>query len=49
LSENPSAGEKRLERRQQEHLDQATPDLTFDDLRKRYEVDVAPFPAEVQK
>ena len=49
LSENPSAGEKRLERRQQEHLDQATPDLTYDDLRKRYEVDVAPFPAEVQK
>lgn len=49
LSGNPTAGEKRMERRRQEHLDQAAPDLSYEDLRKHYEVEVAPFPAEVQK
>jgi hypothetical protein len=49
LSENPTAGEKRMERRLQEHLDQTTTELTYPDLLKRYEVEVAPFPAEVQK
>jgi hypothetical protein len=49
LSENPTTGEKRMERRRQEHLDQATPDLTYEDLLKHYQVEVAPFPAEVQK
>jgi hypothetical protein len=49
LSENPTAGEKRMERRLQEHLGQTTPDLTYNDLLKRYEVEVAPFPPEVQK
>lgn len=49
LSENPTAGEKRMERRRQEHIDQTTPELTYQDLLKRYEVEVAPFPAEVQK
>ncbi len=49
LSQNPTAGEKRMERRLQEHLDQTTPDLTYEGLRKRYEVEVAPFPAEVHK
>ena len=38
-----------MERRLQEHLDQTTPELTYQDLLKRYEVDVASFPAEVQK
>jgi peptidyl-prolyl cis-trans isomerase C len=49
LSENPTAGEKRMERRREEHLDQTAPDLNYEDLRKHYEVEVAPFPAEVQK
>ena len=49
LSQNPTAGEKRMERRLQEHLDQTAPELTYPDLLKRYEVEVAPFPAEVQK
>jgi len=49
LSENPTAAEKRMERRLQEHLDQSTPELTYPDLLKRYEVEVAPFPPEVQK
>jgi hypothetical protein len=49
LSQNPTAGEKRMERRLQEHLDQTAPELTYQDLLKRYEVEVAPFPAEVQK
>jgi hypothetical protein len=49
LSENPTAGEKRMERRLQEHLDQTTPDLTYGDLLKHYDVEMAPFPAEVQK
>jgi hypothetical protein len=49
MPENPTTGEKRMERRLQEHLDQTAPDLTYEDLRKRYEVEVAPFPPEVQK
>jgi hypothetical protein len=49
LSENPTAGEKRMQRRLKEHLDQTAPDISYEDLRKRYEVEVAPFPAEVKK
>jgi hypothetical protein len=49
LSENPTAGEKRMERRLQAHLDQTAPDITYEDLRKHYEVEVAPFPPEAQK
>jgi peptidyl-prolyl cis-trans isomerase C len=49
LPENPTAGEKRMERRREEHLDQTAPDLNYEDLRKHYKVEVAPFPAEVQK
>jgi hypothetical protein len=49
LPENPTTGEKRMERRLKEHLDQAAPDLNYEDLRKRYEVEVAPFPSEVEK
>ena len=49
LSKDPTAGEQRMERRLQQHLDQTTPELTYQDLLKRYEVEVAPFPAEVQK
>jgi len=49
LSKNPTAGEKRMERRLQEHLGETTPEITYEDLRKGYEVEVAPFPAEVQK
>jgi hypothetical protein len=49
LSESPTAGERRMERQLQRHLDQAAPDLTYEDLLKHYQVEVAPFPAEVQK
>ena len=49
LSENPTAGEKLMERRLKEHLDQTASAITYEDLRKRYEVEVEPFPAEVQK
>ena len=49
LSDNPTTGEKRMKRRLEEHLDQSAPNLSYEDLRKRYEVEVATFPAEVQK
>lgn len=49
MSKNPTAGEKRMERRLEDHLDQTAPVLTYEDLRKRYEVEVAPFPAGVQQ
>jgi len=49
MSENPTAGEKQMLRRLKEHLDQTAPDITYEGVRKRYEVEVEPFPAEVQK
>ena len=49
MSENPTAGEKQMQRRLKAHLDQTAPDFTYEDLRKRYEVEVEPFPAEVKK
>ncbi|HLX95431.1 MAG TPA: peptidylprolyl isomerase [Verrucomicrobiae bacterium] len=49
LSGNPTTGEQRMQHRLQEHLDPTAPDVTYEDMRKRYEVEVAPFPAEVQK
>lgn len=49
LPVNPTIGEKRMEQRLQDHLDQTAPDLTYEVLRQRYQVEVAPFPPEVQK
>jgi hypothetical protein len=49
LPENPTAGENRMLRRLKAHLDQTTPELTYEELLKRYEVEVQEFPAEIQK
>jgi hypothetical protein len=49
LPENPTAGEERMLRRLKAHLDQTRPDLTYEELRKRYEVEVKEIPAEIQK
>jgi hypothetical protein len=49
LPENPTADEMRMLRRSEAHLAQTAPDLTYEDLRKQYEVEVGEYPEEVQK